>query len=159
MRYMKRFAVLLLTVSVILTAFSGCNSGGTGDSGADTVLGSGSSVLRIISGSENAELEPILEDFAKRENIRIEMTYQGSLDIMRLLEKRKSLMTPCGPPAACGCRLAIRDTGSNMRNRYPLHRWCSASGKAWRRSWGLQDAKCRSTICFGQSKAESFASV
>ena len=45
----------------------------------------GSSVLRIISGSENAELEPILEKFAKQENIRIEMTYQGSLDIMRLL--------------------------------------------------------------------------
>ena len=26
-----------------------------------------------------------MEEFAKQENIRIEMTYQGSLDIMRLL--------------------------------------------------------------------------
>ena len=80
----KRLAVLLLTFFVILTMCS-CNDKSTGTGEADTVLGRGSSVLRIVSGSENSELEPILEEFAKQENIRIEMTYQGSLDIMRLL--------------------------------------------------------------------------
>ena len=85
MNIIKRFAALLLMFSFMITICSGCNEGNTDGSEADTVLGSGSSVLRIVSGSENSELEPILEDFAERENIRIEMTYQGSLDIMRLL--------------------------------------------------------------------------
>ncbi len=63
-----------------------CGSGEeNGSREADTVLGSGHAVLRILSGSENQELEPILEEFAEEENIRIEMTYQGSLDIMRTL--------------------------------------------------------------------------
>lgn len=114
MRYMKRFAVLLLTVSVILTAFSGCNSGGTGDSGADTVLGSGSRALRIISGSENAELEPILEEFAKQENIRIEMTYQGSLDIMRLLEEEEIPYDAVWP--ASSLWLSVGDTGHRIKH-------------------------------------------
>lgn len=85
MNMKKRFAALLLMLSMILTICSGCHFGNTGGGEADTVLGSGSSVLRIVSGSENSELEPILEEFASREHIRIEMTYQGSLDIMRLL--------------------------------------------------------------------------
>ncbi len=85
MKCIKRSIALLLMLSVILTIFGGCDFGDTDSGEADTVLGNGSSVLRIISGSENAELEPILEEFAKQENIRIEMTYQGSLDIMRLL--------------------------------------------------------------------------
>lgn len=97
MRYIKRFAALLLMLSVILTIFNGCDFEGTDGSEADTVLGSGSSVLRIISGSENAELEPILEEFAKREKIRIEMTYQGSLDIMRLLGEEEILYDAVWP--------------------------------------------------------------
>ena len=43
----------------------------------------GSVTLRILSGSENQELESILDAFARQEKINIEMTYQGSLDIMR----------------------------------------------------------------------------
>lgn len=54
---------------------------------ADAVLGRGGSVLRILSGSENSELEPILEQFAEENGVRLEMTYQGSLDIMRELEQ------------------------------------------------------------------------
>ena len=84
MKPIKRLAALLLTICTCLTLFSGCGSD-TESAAADTVLGSGGDVLRIISGSENAELEPILEDFAEEEGVRIEMTYQGSLDIMRLL--------------------------------------------------------------------------
>ena len=84
MKPIKRLAAALLTICTCLTLFSGCGSD-TESAAADTVLGSGGDVLRIISGSENAELEPILEDFAEEEGVRIEMTYQGSLDIMRLL--------------------------------------------------------------------------
>ena len=56
------------------------------DSGEpDTVLGDSRQVLRIVSGSENQELEPVLETFCRQEDVQIEMTYLGSLDIMRLL--------------------------------------------------------------------------
>ena len=92
---MRTFLWILLTLAVLLT---GCGSGGgssqRGDaqvtedsrgSGKAQVLGNGRTTLRIVSGSENAELEPILNEFAEKENIKIEMTYQGSLDIMRLL--------------------------------------------------------------------------
>lgn len=92
---MRTFLWILLTLAVLLT---GCGSGGgssqRGDaqvtedsrgSGKVQVLGNGRTTLRIVSGSENAELEPILNEFAEKENIKIEMTYQGSLDIMRLL--------------------------------------------------------------------------
>lgn len=84
-KLVKRVTALLLTVSALAVLCAGCGNGGEGSAEADTVLGSGRSVLRIISGSENAELEPVLEKFAQQEKIRIEMTYKGSLDIMRLL--------------------------------------------------------------------------
>ena len=85
MKMKRGFIGCLLSIFVILTMFSGCNVGSTDGGEADTVLGGGSSVLRIVSGSENSELEPILEEFSDREHVRIEMTYMGSLDIMRLL--------------------------------------------------------------------------
>lgn len=78
--------LLLIFMALFLAA---CGSSGEEESDADMVLGDGSSVLRILSGSENEQLEPILEDFAQQENVRIEMTYQGSLDIMRLLGEEK----------------------------------------------------------------------
>ena len=83
MKMKRGFIGCLLSIFVILTMFSGCNVGSTDGGEADTVLGGGSSVLRIVSGSENSELEPILEEFSDREHVRIEMTYMGSLDIMQ----------------------------------------------------------------------------
>lgn len=97
---LRKFVTLLLVLLTTAMLFAGCDS--ARDSGADAVLGSGGKILRIVSGSENRELEPILEDFAKSEGVRIEMTYQGSLDIMRLLGGRSCPMTRCGPPAPCG---------------------------------------------------------
>ena len=41
--------------------------------------------FRVLSGSENQALEPIIQDFAKDEKITVEFTYQGSIDIMREL--------------------------------------------------------------------------
>ena len=81
----KLLGALLFMLAAVLLLCCGCQEQEPENSNADAVLGSGSTVLRIVSGSENAELEPILEAFADREHIRIEMTYMGSLDIMRLL--------------------------------------------------------------------------
>ena len=96
MKMKRGFIGCLLSIFVILTMFSGCNVGSADGGEADTVLGGGSSVLRIVSGSENSELEPILEEFSDREHVRIEMTY------MACWERKTSPMTPCGRPAACG---------------------------------------------------------
>lgn len=114
MRQIKRFAALLLMLSVILTIFGGCDFWGTDSGEADTVLGNGSSVLRIISGSENAELEPILEEFAKQENIRIEMSYQGSLDIMRLLGEEEIPYDAVWP--ASSLWLTVGDTEHRVKH-------------------------------------------
>jgi len=43
--------------------------------------------IRILSGSENKELEPMVQAFAQREGIKIEVTYMGSVDIMLEIEK------------------------------------------------------------------------
>ena len=75
-----RKVTALLLALLLAAVFPGCDSAGA--STADAVLGRGGRSLRILSGSENQELETILEEFAKAEGIRIEMTYQGSLDIM-----------------------------------------------------------------------------
>ncbi|MDO5037890.1 MAG: VWA domain-containing protein [Tissierellia bacterium] len=42
--------------------------------------------LRIVAGSENKVLEPIIEDFARSHQVNMEIDYMGSLDIMKLLE-------------------------------------------------------------------------
>ena len=43
------------------------------------------SLLRILSGSENSTLEPLLQEFTTGEDPTIEITYAGSVDIMREL--------------------------------------------------------------------------
>ena len=42
--------------------------------------------IRIVSGSENRELEPIIMDWAERNNQPVVMEYLGSIDIARLLQ-------------------------------------------------------------------------
>lgn len=80
-----RTYIFLAVLAAAMLLLGGCGKSSQAEGEADAVLGDGREVLRIVSGSENAELEPILEKFAGQENIRIELTYQGSLDIMRLL--------------------------------------------------------------------------
>ena len=66
MKIQKRIISLLLVIGMFLTLLTGCGgSGQTAENEADTFLGNGRSVLRIVSGSENAELEPILTEFAR----------------------------------------------------------------------------------------------
>ncbi len=111
---MKRIIALLLLVSALLMSCTGCYFEDSDDGGADTVLGNGRSVLRIVSGSENAELEPILEKFAQKENIRIEMTYLGSLDIMRLLSEDNIPYDAVWP--ASSLWLTVGDTNHRVKH-------------------------------------------
>jgi Ca-activated chloride channel family protein len=48
---------------------------------------SGGNSLTIVSGSENRELEFLVKEFGDKNNAVINMTYMGSLDIMKILEQ------------------------------------------------------------------------
>ena len=80
------WSVLGLILVLLLVACGSAQSEG-GTSGGDHAFDYGGDVtLRILSGSENQELEGILDDFARERGVNIEMEYQGSLDIMRTLQ-------------------------------------------------------------------------
>ena len=90
---MKRtvLSVCILALALILTACSPTLSDSTASadnsSGGEHTFNYGGDVtLRILSGSENQELEGILDDFARERGVNIEMNYRGSLDIMRTLQ-------------------------------------------------------------------------
>ena len=78
------------------------------------MIGNGRQSLRILSGSENQELEPILEDFSRESGIRVEMTYQGSLDIMRALEQDEIAYDAVWP--ASSLWLNVGDTGHRVKH-------------------------------------------
>ena len=113
-RQWKRWLVLPVCICLLLA----CASCGKESGEADAVLGSGGTVLRIVSGSENAELEPILEEFANREHIQLEMTYLGSLDIMRLLGEEEIPYDAVWP--ASSLWLDVGDINHRVKQAEPI---------------------------------------
>ena len=114
-----KYAVLAIIIFLAVLGFSACLGGGGGQTAgtgqeADTVIGNGRQSLRILSGSENQELEPILEDFSRESGIRVEMTYQGSLDIMRVLEQDEIAYDAVWP--ASSLWLNVGDTGHRVKH-------------------------------------------
>lgn len=57
------------------------------------------SKLVIISGSENENLEPIVEEFARSQNLEIEIKYRGSVDISLDLQTGRALEADAVWPA------------------------------------------------------------
>lgn len=55
----------------------------------------GSSVFRIISGSENRDVENLLTQYARDNNISIQIDYAGTIDIMQLLNRDSSKYDAC----------------------------------------------------------------
>ena len=114
-----KYAVLAIIIFLAVLGFSAClgigggQTAGTGQE-ADMVIGNGRQSLRILSGSENQELEPILEDFSRESGIRVEMTYQGSLDIMRALEQDEIAYDAVWP--ASSLWLNVGDTGYRVKH-------------------------------------------
>lgn len=116
MKRIKGFIGILLILALMLTA--ACSSAEvestSGEGGSDVTFDGGSSVISIISGSENAELEPILERFAEEENVRIEITYKGSLDIMRMLGQEDIPYDVVWP--ASSLWLSVGDTNHRVKH-------------------------------------------
>ncbi len=81
--------VILLAFCFILTSCGDKEDIKTTPAGpSDAITAPGNrTTLKIISGSENRELAPILQKFSEEKKINLEMVYAGSLDIMRELEK------------------------------------------------------------------------
>lgn len=85
----KKLRVWMLGLSM-LALLCGCghieNSSGeeNGKGSADFVTGSSKTSIRILSGSENKELESALEECARREKLQIEVDF-------RQIRKRQSL--------------------------------------------------------------------
>ncbi len=83
----RRLFVLLMAAAACL-ALAACSGEAENSAGDSRFEGSaGGETLRIVSGSENQELEHILEDCARETGVNIEITYLGSVDIMRTLEQ------------------------------------------------------------------------
>ncbi|MGV6809970.1 MAG: substrate-binding and vWA domain-containing protein [bacterium] len=61
----------------------------TVSSNTNALMSGSEADLRIVSGSENKALQPLIEEWAQRENINVHITYQGSVDIYRLLQQGK----------------------------------------------------------------------
>jgi Ca-activated chloride channel family protein len=70
--------LLVVVLSLLSVAMGGCGSGIAPVSEGRT--------LTIISGSENETLEPLIQEWAKKNNAQIEMTFLGSVDISRMLQ-------------------------------------------------------------------------
>lgn len=65
----RTIIALLLAAAFVLAALSSC-----GESSHQT--------LEVISGSENKTLEPLIQEFARENNCKINMHYKGSVDMM-----------------------------------------------------------------------------
>ena len=76
MKIIKKIFAVVTAAAIALTS-CGCSS---------SIGKSGGKTLKILSGSENKELEPILEECKKSTGVDIEMTYKGSVDIMQELK-------------------------------------------------------------------------
>ena len=111
---MKRRTLLALLAALLLALLAGCASANS-EPAKDYPMNYGGRVtLRILSGSENRELEAILDDFARKKKINIEMEYRGSLDIMRALQNGAPGYDAVWP--ASSLWLTAGDTGYKVKH-------------------------------------------
>lgn len=84
------------------------------DNKAHSMFGNGNPVLRIVSGSENRELEPLIESYASANHLRIEMTYMGSVDMMRRLQEETTDFDAVWP--ASSLWISMGDTAFRVKH-------------------------------------------
>jgi len=66
-------------------------------------------VFTILSGSENAPLEQIVNEFASKNNVQMKFKYEGSVDIMLELQKNASKYDAVWPASGIWITLGDRD--------------------------------------------------
>ena len=88
----RRFRTVLLCLLSLALLLTGCagtpGKSQTEEEEPDTSSGilKADGTIRILSGSENEELEAIIDECSRETGVEIEMDYKGSVDIMRALE-------------------------------------------------------------------------
>lgn len=75
---MKKISLLLMALILLISLLSGCSAISQKDDRAST--------FTILSASENKEIEPIIQQYARANHINIQMDYKGSVDIMQALK-------------------------------------------------------------------------
>lgn len=75
-RRFTRFAAAALAVLLL----AGCTSGGDEPDPTTSVNAGPPTTLRVLAGSELADMQPILDEAAKATGVTVQMTYTGSLD-------------------------------------------------------------------------------
>lgn len=85
---MKKLLTMFVAFIVIMLTLAGCSEESS-NKNSDFNAGSGSKTLKIVSGSENKELEPILKQYAEKNKVNIQVDYMGSIDMMKLLKNDK----------------------------------------------------------------------
>ncbi len=116
----KSILFCILAVMLLVTA-CGQNGGGeaaeeqesteTGESGAKPAAGGS---VRILSGSENQELEEIIQACSEETGVEIQMDYKGSVDIMRELENGAADYDAVWP--ASSIWISMGDTGHLVKH-------------------------------------------
>jgi Ca-activated chloride channel family protein len=109
-RIKSAFMTAVLAAALLV---SSCGRAPAQQPGGLTVPGAGET-LTIISGSENKELEPILQKFVETNKINIVMNYMGSLDIMRKLQSADNDYDAVWP--ASSLWLSIGDTAHRVKH-------------------------------------------
>ena len=88
-RKFRTVLLCLLSLALLLTGCAGTpGKSQTEEEEPDTSSGilKADGTIRILSGSENEELEAIIDECSRETGVEIEMDYKGSVDIMRALE-------------------------------------------------------------------------
>lgn len=84
----RRLAVLITCIFLIF--LSGCDQNQQQSQQQSSKPAAAAVSLSIVSGSENSTLEPLLQQFAKEQNIGVSVKYMGSVDIGLELAKGKA---------------------------------------------------------------------
>jgi Ca-activated chloride channel family protein len=98
MRAFRSLSVFAAALGLILLA-SACQPGAAG-------------TLRVVSGSENQALEPLFRQFEQESGVKVEMSYQGSVDIKLLLASGEGDYDAVWP--ANSLWLTLGDTGHRV---------------------------------------------
>lgn len=110
----KTFLSILLILALLLSACGGKKDEAQKSGSKQSVFGSGGTLIRIVSGSENKELEPLIEKYCKKNKVTIEMSYMGSIDIMRQLQTGASSYDAVWP--ASSIWISMGDTDFKVKH-------------------------------------------
>lgn len=108
---------LACVAAVGLLVLGGCDE----DKNANNQSQNPAAVIRLLSGSENKSIEPILVDAAKQAGYTLKVDYKGSVDILRELEKGKSTDYDAVMPAD-RMWITLGDTQRVVKNVQSIYR-------------------------------------